>query len=500
MTSTDVQSSVRFPEFDPEHRYGMIINGENVQAQDGRTFRCYDPFEEAEWGYVPTASAADVHRAVTAARAAQPGWAATSPFRRLALFQRWAALAREHLPELARTIVHENGKTLKEMSMVSASIPNTIEFCGHYATMLHGETITPMMPEHDAWTTRVPVGVVAAITPWNNPLGLLSWKLFPALAAGNAVIVKPSEVTPVSTIKLIALAVEAGFPPGVVSVITGAGEAGSALVDHPSVDKVAFTGSTATGKRIAQATAGRLIRTTLELGGKGPNIVFPDADLDKAVAGLTVGLTAGTGQACNAGSRLLVHEDVKDEVVARLVENLGKLTIGDPLDPTTELGPIASIAQYNKILSYLDIAESEPSTTLLTGARCGTDVPGTDQGLFIEPTVYATPDPISRVRREEIFGPIGALITFRTEEEAVEIANDTEYGLVGGLWTQDIDRARRVATQLDVGVTWINTWRAFSGNVPFGGRKSSGVGHEMGIDIFNEYTHVKAYWLGPDAS
>jgi acyl-CoA reductase-like NAD-dependent aldehyde dehydrogenase len=371
---------------------------------------------------------------------------------------------------------------------------------GHYATTLHGDTVTPQMPGHQAWTKRVPVGVVAAITPWNNPLGLLGWKLFPALAAGNAVIVKPSEVTPVSTIRLVELALEAGFPPGVISVVTGAGATGAALVNHPGVDKIAFTGSTATGRRIAEAAAGRLVRTTLELGGKGPNIVFPDANLDQAVNGLVVGLTAGTGQACNAGSRMLVHEDIKDEVVARLIKALGVLKIGDPLDPATSIGPIASRPQYLKVTGYLDIAEAEALTSLVTGARRATEVPGVDKGLFVEPTVYETPDPDSRLRREEIFGPVGSLITFRTEEEAVRIANDTDYGLVAGLWTTDVNRARRVSDQIDAGVVWINTWRAFSGNVPFGGRKASGVGHEMGLDIFDGYTHVKAYWLGPDAS
>jgi acyl-CoA reductase-like NAD-dependent aldehyde dehydrogenase len=498
MTTTTTTSSVRFPEIDPDRHYGMIIDGESVSALSGDEFRCFDPFDEVEWGYVPEASAEDIDRAVAAARRAQPGWAAMSPFARLGLFQRWAALVREHTTELARTIVHENGKTLTEMTMALWSAPNAIEFCGHYATVMHGQTITPQMPGHSAWTSRVPLGVVAAITPWNNPIGLLGWKLFPALAAGNVVIVKPSEVTPVSTIRLVELAVEAGFPPGVVSVVTGSGKAGSALVDHAGVDKVAFTGSTATGRRIAQATAGRLIRTTLELGGKAPNIVFPDADLDKAISGLAVGLISGTGQACNAGSRIVVHEDVKDVVVPALCTALANVVIGDPLDAATQIGPLASVAQFDKVVGYLEAAKTENSTTLVTGGRRRQELSEVDHGLFVEPTIFETPDAASRIRREEIFGPVGALITFRTEDEAIQIANDTEYGLVGGLWTQDIDRARRVADQLDVGVAWINTWRAFSGNVPFGGRKSSGVGHEMGIDVFDEYTELKAYWLGPD--
>jgi aldehyde dehydrogenase (NAD+) len=498
MTTAPTTASTRFPEMDPERRYGMIIDGRSTQAADGAVFRCFDPYEEAEWGYVPEASAHDVDRAVAAARAAQPAWAATSPFQRLALFQRWAALVREHVAEIARIQVHENGKTLTEMTLAMGSIANAIEFCAHYATTLHGDTVTPMMPGHRAWTTKVPVGVVAAITPWNNPIGLLGWKLFPALAVGNAVIVKPSEVTPVSTIRLVELAVEAGFPPGVISVVTGASAAGAALVEHEGIDKIAFTGSTATGRRIAQAAAGRLVRTTLELGGKGANIVFADADLDRAVEGIVVGLTAGTGQACNAGSRVLVHEDVKDEVLERLTKALAALPIGDPLDPGTAIGPIASRPQYAKVCGYLDVAESESTTRLVTGGRRGAEPFGIARGLFVEPTLYETPDEQSRLRREEIFGPVGSLITFATDDEAVRIANESEYGLVGGLWTTDVDRARRVSERLDVGVVWINTWRAFSGNVPFGGRKNSGVGHEMGLDLFDEYTHVKAYWLGPE--
>jgi acyl-CoA reductase-like NAD-dependent aldehyde dehydrogenase len=498
MTTASPPTPLRFPEFDRETRYGMVIDGRTVQAADAAVFRCFDPYDEEEWGYVPEASAIDVDAAVTAARVAQPGWASLSPYQRLGFFQRWAALVRDHASEIARLQVHENGKSVTEMTLATRGAADSIEFCGHYATTIHGDTVTPGMPGHRAWSTRVPVGVVAAITPWNNPIGLLGSKLFPALAAGNVVIVKPSEVTPVSTIRLVELAVEAGFPPGVVSVVTGAGPAGAALVEHAGVDKIAFTGSTATGRRIGQVAAGRLIRATLELGGKGANIVFPDADLDRAVAGIVTGMTAGTGQACNAGSRVLVHESIKDEVVNRLTVALEALKIGDPLDPETSLGPIASRPQYAKVGGYLDIAEAESSTRLVAGGRRGHGVPGVEQGLFIEPTLYETPDPSSRVRREEIFGPVGALITFSTDAEAVNIANDTEYGLVGGLWTRDVNRAHRVAEQLDVGVVWINTWRAFSGNMPFGGRKQSGVGHEMGLDIFDEYTHVKAYWLGPE--
>jgi aldehyde dehydrogenase (NAD+) len=356
------------------------------------------------------------------------------------------------------------------------------------------------MPGHTAWTERVPIGVVAAIAPWNNPLGLLQWKLFGALASGNTIVVKPSEVTPVSTIRLVELALEAGFPPGVVNVVTGAGATGAALVEHPGIDKVAFTGSTATGRAIAQAIAPRLIRATLELGGKGANIVFDDADLDRAAQGVLTGIIAGTGQACNAGSRILIQRSIRDDVMSRVEKLISDVVIGDPLDPATQIGPLASRPQYTKVTGYLDTAEHEENTSLLVGGRCGTAVPGVDRGLFVEPTLYATPDRTSRLRREEIFGPVGSVITFDTEEEAVEIANDTEFGLVGGLWTRDLDRARRVSRRIDTGVVWINTWRAFSPNMPFGGRKVSGLGHEMGLDVFEEYTEPKAYWHGPDNS
>jgi aldehyde dehydrogenase (NAD+) len=500
MTIAEQRVTARFPEFDPEERYTMIIDGERVLASDGQTYRCVDPFEDAEWGYIPIAGTADIDRAVRAARAAFPVWSATSPFARLELFRRWSQLIRNHASELARLQVHENGKTIAEMSLVPPALAQGAEFCGNYALTLHGETVTPIMPGHTAWTERVPVGVVAAIAPWNNPLGLLQWKLFGALASGNTIVVKPSEVTPVSTIRLVELALEAGFPPGVVNVVTGAGLTGAALVEHPGIDKVAFTGSTATGRAIAQAIAPRLIRATLELGGKGANIVFDDADLDRAAQGVLTGIIAGTGQACNAGSRILIQRSVRDEVLSRVEKLISEVVVGDPLDPSTQIGPLASRPQYAKVTGYLDAAEQERTTSLLVGGRCGTAVPGVDHGLFVEPTLYATPDRSSRLRREEIFGPVGSVIDFDTEDEAVEIANDTEFGLVGGLWTRDLDRARRVSRQIDTGVVWINTWRAFSPNMPFGGRKVSGLGHEMGLDIFEEYTEPKAYWHGPDNS
>jgi acyl-CoA reductase-like NAD-dependent aldehyde dehydrogenase len=498
MTIATPETTVRFPEFDPERRYGMVIGSDLVSSVTDRWFRCVDPYEDREWGYVPDASAEDVDLAVRAAAAAFPAWAAMPASKRLEHLRAWAQLLREEAPALGRTQVHENGKTLREMTMASASLAQTAEFCGNYALTMHGVTVQPYVPGHDAWTVREPLGVIAAITPWNNPLGLLQWKLFPALATGNTIVIKPSEVTPVSTLRIAELALEAGFPPGVINVVTGAGEAGAALVAHPGIAKVGFTGSTGTGRRIAESIAPRLIRASLELGGKGANIVFPDADLDRAVAGLVTGLTAGTGQACNAGSRILLHRSVRDEVLERLTGALETVVIGDPLDATTEIGPLASRPQYAKVTGYLDAARDEASTSLIYGAKRGTEIPGVQGGLFVQPTVYDTPDRSSRIRSEEIFGPVGAVMTFDDDADALRLANDTEFGLVSGLWTRDIDRARRIAKGLEVGVVWINTWRMFSGNVPFGGRKSSGVGHEMGLDWIEEYTEPKAVWLGPE--
>lgn len=496
MGSTQTNTSVRFEEFDATRRYGMIINGESVESESGRAFRCFDPFEEKEWGYVPEASAIDVDRAVRAARAAFAGWSSAAPGFRVEVLRRWAEAIRTNLPELARTQVHENGKTLTEMSGATPGVAAIADYSAQMSLALHGSTVGPAGPGHDAWTLREPLGVVACITPWNNPLVLLSWKLFPALAAGNTVVIKPSEVTPISTIRLIEIGITAGLPRGVVNVVTGAGEAGGALVEHPGVAKIAFTGSTGTGRRISEAAARRFAGVTLELGGKGPQIVFPDADLTRAVPSLHAGIINGTGQACNAGSRILIHTSIYDDVIQRLVTEFEATAMGDPIDPKTQVGPIASRAQYSKIRSYLDIADSESSTELLYGARTGPEVGGGDTGLFIEPTLYTTPDATSRLRCEEIFGPIGSVIRFEDEADALRIANESDFGLVSGVWTQDIDRANRMSRKIEAGVVWINTWRAFSWNVPFGGRKESGVGQELGVNLLAPYTHEKAVWLG----
>jgi aldehyde dehydrogenase (NAD+) len=343
-------------------------------------------------------------------------------------------------------------------------------------------------PNFMTYTVREPIGVVAAITPWNTPLGLLGWKLFPALAAGNTVVAKPSEVTPTSTLLLAELAVEAGVPAGVVNVVTGLGPTGEALVRHPEVDKIAFTGSTATGLRIAGIAAERNARVSLELGGKSPNIIFADADVSNAVNGVMAGVFAATGQTCIAGSRVLVEDAVYDEVAATLADRAGRMRHGDPLDAGSQLGPVASRPQLDKVLTYLDLGRDE-AELLAGGGR--PDEPG----FFVQPTVFGDVPLDARIAREEIFGPVASLLRFKTEEEALRIANDTPFGLAAGVWTENVRRVHRVASRLRAGTVWVNNYRLMGHGMPFGGFKQSGTGRELGIEALHGYTEVKSVWI-----
>jgi aldehyde dehydrogenase (NAD+) len=335
------------------------------------------------------------------------------------------------------------------------------------------------------------VGVVAAITPWNSPLLLMTWKLAPALAAGCTVVVKPSEHSPVSTLGFAELIEQAGFPPGVVNVVTGLSrETGEHLAGHPGVDKVAFTGSTATGRAVARAAGANINKVTLELGGKSPQVVFPDADLAAAANGLVAGVFAATGQTCMAGSRLIVHADVHDELIRLVAERAARIKLGDPNDEHTEMGPVANEPQYRKVLDFLDTARAEGATVACGGAA----EPGLG-GLFVQPTVLTGVTADSTVVREEVFGPVLAALTFTEEDEAVKLANDTPYGLAGAVWTKDVHRAHRVAARIKAGSVWINAYRVVSPSVPFGGFKSSGLGRENGVHAIDEYLEEKAVWV-----
>jgi aldehyde dehydrogenase (NAD+) len=477
---------------DVERDFAMLVDGDWVQAESGETFSCVDPYTEEPWGNIPLAGAADVDRAVRAARRAfdRDGWPQAPPARRAAILRRIGQLVEENADALARLQIHENGKLISEMLPGSSVLAGDCYFFSGLAETLHGATVPVSVPNFVGYTVREPIGVVAAITPWNTPLGLLGWKLLPALAAGNTVVVKPSEVTPASTLAFAELVVEAGVPPGVVNVVTGYGDpTGAALVGHPDVDKIAFTGSTATGRAIARVAAERNARVSLELGGKSPNVVFADADLGSAVNGVMAGVFAATGQTCMAGSRVLVEDSVYDEVAGLLVERARQIRMGDPLDPATQLGPVASRAQLDKVLGYIELGKRD-GLKLLTGGR-RPDRPG----FFVEPTVFGDVDNGCRLAREEIFGPVVCLLRFRSEDEAVAIANDTQYGLAAGVWTENVRRAHRVVQRLRAGTVWVNNYRVISHGLPFGGFKQSGLGRELGLEALHAYTELKSVWI-----
>jgi aldehyde dehydrogenase (NAD+) len=491
MTVTSAAGTHRLPE-DVEREFRMLIDGTWVAAESGETFSCVDPYTEEEWGRVPVATESDVDRAVRAARRAfdEDGWPQTSPAERAALLRNLARLIEDNVEALTYRQIRENGKLVSEMLPGASVLASDCYFFAGLGETLHGTTVPVSAPNFVGYTVREPIGVVAAITPWNTPLGLLGWKLFPALAAGNTVVAKPSEVTPTSTLMLAELIVEAGFPPGVVNVVTGFGNpTGKALVGHPGVDKIAFTGSTATGRAIAHAAAERNARVSLELGGKSPNVVFVDADLDNAVNGIMAGVFAATGQTCIAGSRVLIESSVYDEVAGLLVERASKIRPGDPMEPATQLGPLASRAQLEKVLSYFELGKEEGLTLLTGGGRPDLD------GFFVEPTVFGDVDNACRLAREEVFGPVVCLMRFEDEDEAVRIANDTPYGLAAGVWTENVRRAHRMVGRLRAGTVWVNNYRVLAHGLPFGGYKQSGLGREMGVDALHGYTEVKSVWI-----
>ncbi|MBY8857150.1 aldehyde dehydrogenase [Nocardia sp. CA2R105] len=471
-----------------------FIGGEPVAPESGEYFDSTNPANRETLYQAARGNAADIQRAVAAARAAfeDPRWRDLSQTRRGRLLRRLGDLIGENAEELARMEVLDNGKLLREMRGQLGTVPEYYYYYAGLADKIHGEVVPASDRRVLNYTLREPLGVVGAITPWNSPLTLTTSKLAPALAVGNTVVVKPSEYTSRTALRLAELALEAGFPEGVVNVVTGFGaEAGQALVDHPDLAKISFTGSTATGARIAAATARRFIGSTLELGGKSPNIVFEDANVANAAMGVVAGIFAAAGQTCIAGSRVFAQRAVYDELLERVTERAKTIRIGDPLDAETELGPLAFEDQRDKVAGYVDLGRSE-GARVLTGGRASDGGLG---GYFYEPTILVDVHNDMRVVREEIFGPVVAIMRFDTEDEVVRLANDTDYGLAAGVWTANLARAHRMAGRLDAGTVWVNTYRAMSPMSPRQGFKSSGVGIEHGTETVKEYTRLKSVWI-----
>ena len=475
----------------------LFIGGQWVDGVKGGQIAVENPFTGEVICHIAEATAEDVDLAVAAAQAAAPGWAKLAAHERGRLLLKLADAIEADTPYLARLEATDTGHPIRDC--LSLDVPRTVlcfRYFGGMADKLEGSVI-PVDAGFLNYVQREPIGVVGQIVPWNFPLMFVSWKLGPALAAGNCVVMKPSEITPLSTLRVAELAQQVGIPDGVINVVPGYGHtAGQAIAEHPGIGKVSFTGSTNIGREIVRASAGNLKKVQLELGGKGPNIVFDDALIPATVGGTAFGIFHNQGQACIAASRLIVHEKVADEFLDKFLTLARSIRLGDPLDSETEMGPLTSRVHHERVMAYVDVAKAEGGT-VLTGGQRPAD-PALAKGYFVEPTVVRA-DRSSRVQNEEVFGPFMAVTTFADEEEAVAIANGTGYGLGAGVWTQNLQRAHRMANAIHAGMVWVNSYKRVHPASPFGGFGQSGYGREMGFEAMREYTQPKSVWINVDA-
>lgn len=472
-------------------RENLLIGGRWRAARAGRYFETVDPSTEQVIAYVAEAGAADIDAAVTAARAALNGeWGQMRAAERGRILLRLAELIRANQDALVELESLDSGKPVSAIRRQDLpAVLDTLTYYAGWADKINGQLI-PARPDALTYTVREPVGVVGAIIPWNFPLMIGMWKLAPALACGCTVVLKPAELTPLTALRIGELALEAGMPAGVLNVVPGFGKtAGAALVDHPDVDKITFTGSPAVGRQILRAAAGNLKRVTLELGGKSANIVFPDADLDAAVKAAASGIFFNSGQVCSAGSRILAHADIYDEVVERLVERAQAIRVGDPKDAGTSMGPLVSQVQMKRVLDYIEIGKREGARLATGGARLG------DTGYFVSPTVFANVAHAMRISQEEIFGPVASVIRFADEEDAIRLANGTPYSLAAGVWSADIARVHRMVKRVKAGTVWVNTFGPTDVRLPWGGNRDSGFGREHGDVAIENFTEPKVVWI-----
>ena len=478
-------------------RHQLFINGEFVDALSGETLATLNPHDNSVIAQVAMAGHADVDLAVKAAQQAFPAWSRMQAADRGRILLKLADLIEANGEELARLESLDTGHPIRDCRMLD--VPRTagcFRYFGGMADKFQGETI-PVDAGFLNYTLREPLGVVGQVVPWNFPLMFTSWKMAPALAAGNTIVLKPAEITPLTTLKIAELMREAGIPAGVVNILPGLGHvAGQYIAEHPDIAKIAFTGSTATGKRIVQASAGNLKKVQLELGGKGANIVFEDANLIAAVNGAAWAIFHNQGQACIAGSRLVLHENIADAFLEKFIALANSIRLGNPLDPETEMGPLTSAMHRDRVLNYVEVAKSQGGEVLAGGVAPGGDLA---DGCYVRPTIIRAKSYKDRVAQEEVFGPFVTVLTFKTDAEALEIANGTEYGLGSGLWTTHLQRAHLFAREIRSGMVWINSYKRVNPGSPFGGTGQSGYGREMGFDAMREYTQVKSVWVNIDA-